>query len=115
VADASDDLARAQAMPDGKGVQLVEVRHPQRKVCVGEQLDGLGLGAAREQDGGVRVFGALLQYPGDVSGGRSLTVRRRRVPNDDVSLTSEPPTSSRSLAIHRTLPNVTAGVAAIAR
>ena len=60
-----------------KRVQFVDERHPQREIRVGEQLDGLSLGAARQQHRGVRLLGALHQDPRE---GLSL---RPRVSDDD--------------------------------
>ena len=42
-ADSLDDIARVEALALGIGVELVEVRNPQRQICVGKELDGLGL------------------------------------------------------------------------
>lgn len=42
-ANALDDIARVEAFALGIGVELVKVRNPQRQMCVGKELDGLGL------------------------------------------------------------------------
>src|SRR5690606_39872392 len=68
-ADALDDLGGVQAAGDGVGVELVEVGHAHGQVGVGEQLDGLGLGGAGEQDGHVLVLGSFQEQVGDQAPG----------------------------------------------
>ena len=61
---AIDDLAGVQAVRGRVGVELVEIGHAQGQVGVGEQLDGLRLGAVGQQDGDVFFDRALLQQMG---------------------------------------------------
>ena len=60
-ADTVDDLLGIQALALGVGVQLIEVRHAQRQIGVGKQLDSLGLGEAHEQRVDVLLDSSLLQ------------------------------------------------------
>ena len=62
-ADTVDDLLGIQTLALGVGVQLIEVRHAQRQIGVGKQLDSLGLGEAHEQRVDVFLDSSLLQQP----------------------------------------------------
>ena len=80
-AHAVDDVPGVEAADLAVGVELVEVRHAQRQVGVGEELHGLGLGGAqhelRDALGAVGVHalqlggvGALGEQAGEALGGR---------------------------------------------
>ena len=60
-ADSLDDIARVEALALGIGIELVEVRNPQRQIRVGKELDGLGFGGACYQDFRPCILGALVQ------------------------------------------------------
>lgn len=60
-AHAVDDGLRVQSLHLGVGVQLVEVGNSQGEVGVGEELHGLGLLHAHEEDGDVLLDGPFLQ------------------------------------------------------
>ena len=67
-AHAVDDLLRVQALALGVSVELVEIAHTDGEVCVGEELDGLGLGRVGDQDRDVLVLGAFLEEVGEEFG-----------------------------------------------
>ena len=58
---AIQNLPCVQAFALRVGVQLIEVRHAQRQIGVGEQLDRLRLAEAHQQRVNVRLFRAFLQ------------------------------------------------------
>ena len=69
----ADARVQAHAPDDGRGVepldlrvgvQLVEVAHPEREVCVREQLDRLGLLKPHVKRRDVLLYGTLLQQAG---------------------------------------------------
>ena len=69
----ADPRVKAHAPDDGRGVepldlrvgvQLVEVAHPEREVCVREQLDRLGLLKPHVKRRDVLLYGTLLQQAG---------------------------------------------------
>ena len=66
---APDDGRGVQALDLGVGVKLVEVAHPERKVCVGEELDRLGILEAHVQRRDVLLNGAFLQHGCKLAGG----------------------------------------------
>ena len=59
-ANALDDIARVEPLALGIGIELVEVRNPQRQICVGKELDGLGFGGACYQDFRLCILGAFV-------------------------------------------------------
>ena len=63
-ADTVDDLLGIETLALGVGVQLIEVRHAQRQIGVGKQLDSLGLGEAHEQRVDVFLDSPFLQKGG---------------------------------------------------
>ena len=77
-ADAVNDVTGVQAAHLGVGVQLVKIGHTQGQVGVGKQLDGLGLGQAREDGIHILLDGPLLQKPrkGMGTGGQFPVPRR---------------------------------------
>ena len=77
-AHAPDDGRGVQALDLRIGVQLVEVAHPEREVCVGEKLDGLGLLQAHVEGGNVLLNGAFLQQGRELAGG---TLQERDIGN----------------------------------
>ena len=93
-AHAVDDVTGVEAADLAVCVELVEIRHAERQVGVGEQLHGLGLCGAehelRDALGAVGVhalelggIGALGQQAGELLGGRnSLGVVLRRAHHD---------------------------------
>ena len=58
-------LLRVQPLHLRIGVQLVEVRHPQRKICVGEQLHSLRLREPHDKGIYILLDGAFLQKSGE--------------------------------------------------
>lgn len=82
-ADSLDDIARVEALALGIGIELVEVRNPQRQICVGKELDGLGFGGACHQDFRPRVLGAFVQKTNE--GLRGLAVGVLRDAGDDAT------------------------------
>ena len=68
-AHAPDDGRGVQALDLRIGVKLVEVAHPEREICVGEELDRLGLLKAHVKRGDVLLYGALLQQGRELAGG----------------------------------------------
>ena len=60
-ADAFDNLLCIKTFHLGVCIKLVEVRHAEREVCVGEEFDSLGFGEAHEERVDVGFYGALLQ------------------------------------------------------
>lgn len=80
-AHAVDDVAGVEASHLAVGVELVEVRHAQRKVGVGEELDGLGLGGAqhelRDALGAVGVHALQLGGVGALGEQAGELLRRR--------------------------------------
>ena len=67
-AHAPDDGRGVEALDLRVGVQLVEVAHPEREVCVREELDRLGLLKAHVKRRDVLLYGALLQQAGKLAG-----------------------------------------------
>jgi len=67
--DALDDLPGVQPAGGRVGVELVEVRHPQRQIGVGEQLDRLGLGRVGQQHRCVVFDRAFEQQIGEQPAG----------------------------------------------
>ena len=63
-AHAPDDGRGVQALDLRVGVKLVEVAHPECEVCIGEELDGLGILQAHVQRRDVLLYGTLLQQAG---------------------------------------------------
>ena len=82
-ADAFDDGLGIEALHLGVGVQFVEVADAQGEVGVGEELDGLGLGAAHEEHGDVFLEGSALDEFRKGAGG--LLQRGLIVPDDDAA------------------------------
>ncbi len=80
-AHALDDGLRVEAFHLGVGVELVEVAHAQGQVCVGEELDRFGLGAAHEEYGHVLLDGAFFDDGAEGVGG--LGQRFSVVADDD--------------------------------
>ena len=60
-ANALDDIARVEPLALGIGIELVEVRNPQRQICVGKELDSLGFAGTCYQDFRPCILGALVQ------------------------------------------------------
>ena len=77
-AHAPDDGRGVQALDLRVGVQFVEVAHPEREVCVREELDGLGILQAHVQRRDVLLYGALLQQGRELMCG---TLQERYVGN----------------------------------
>ena len=80
-AHAVDDVAGVEAADLAVGVELVEVRHAQRQVGVGEELHGLGLGGAqhelRDADSSVGVHALQLGGVGALREQAGELLRRR--------------------------------------
>ena len=65
---AVDDVLGVEPLDLGVGVEFVEVGDAQGEVSVGEELHGLGLGAAHKEHGHILLDGPLLDEGGELVG-----------------------------------------------
>ena len=60
-ANAVDNVLRIQSLHFRIGIQFIEVRHTECKVCIGKQLDRFCFGKAHKQSVNILFNCALLQ------------------------------------------------------
>ena len=85
-AHAVDDMLRGQPLDLSIGIQLIEIRHPQRKIRIREKLHRLRLRRAHIERRDILLNSALLQQPGEKLRILPQAIRRTvviRCPHDD--------------------------------